>query len=714
MSKYFIKALPVWGEGLEKEKNITLGLYKKISSKSGKATLSVATSGVYKVFVNGEFVYFGPARCAHGYFRVDNVPLELNIGENHIAIEVVGYYINSFYITRQSGFIQAELIENTDVLAATGKIPFEMVRLTERIRKVQRYSLQRTFAEGYDLSEDFCAWRCGEFKKNALKIDSIITEEKKLIDRNLPLNCFTKVLPEFKVSYGTVNSGVNPESYKKDRSLVNIVDSNNGYLDGYRESELELHLSDEVQEFSIVEKHTENVRYSGVSELHTDEFEIISFPCEKTGLITVNIECFQKGSVYFIVDEILDSNGDVDPLRMECCNVIKLNTECGSYQFMAAEPMSFKYLKILCSKGSYIFKNVHITELVCPKPIINNYKSKDSELNKILAAARETFIQNSFDIFTDCPSRERAGWLCDSYFLGIAERELTGDNLIERNFLENYMLPDSFENIPHGMVSMCYPSDQDGGGFIPNWALWLILELEIYSKHFDASKELVKKFKKRVYDILDWFKAYENNDGLVERLPGWVFVEWSMANQFVQDINYPTNMMYARALEAAANLYDDSCLSDKAEKLKNLVRARSYDGEFFVDNDVYCDGVPAKTTNRTETCQYYAFFTGIANPELYPELWNKLVNSFGPDRKNSGAYSDIYPSNAFIGNILRLTLLGQNGCFKQLIKEIKGYYLYMAETTGTLWEHIDTCASCNHGFASYIAYLIRMAEEGMN
>ena len=59
----------------------------------------------------------------------------------------------------------------------------------------------------------------------------------------------------------------------------------------------------------------------------------------------------------------------------------------------------------------------------------------------------ETFAQNSFDIFTDCPTRERAGWLCDSFFLGRAEYEFTGTNLIERSFLENYMLPDGFENI---------------------------------------------------------------------------------------------------------------------------------------------------------------------------------------------------------------------------------------------------------------------------
>lgn len=33
---------------------------------------------------------------------------------------------------------------------------------------------------------------------------------------------------------------------------------------------------------------------------------------------------------------------------------------------------------------------------------------------------------------------------------------------------------------------------------------------------------------------------------------------------------------------------------------------------------------------------------------------------------------------------------------------MKGYFLGMAERTGTLWEHCDERASCNHGFASHI------------
>jgi len=38
--------------------------------------------------------------------------------------------------------------------------------------------------------------------------------------------------------------------------------------------------------------------------------------------------------------------------------------------------------------------------------------------------------------------------------------------------------------------------------------------------------------------------------------------------------------------------------------------------------------------------------------------------------------------------------------------ELADFFLYMAERTGTLWEHTGTSASCNHGFASHIAHCL--------
>ena len=90
-------------------------------------------------------------------------------------------------------------------------------------------------------------------------------------------------------------------------------------------------------------------------------------------------------------------------------------------------------------------------------------------------------------------------------------------------------------------------------------------------------------------------------------------------------------------------------------------------------------------------------------PKTHPELWKTLVEDFGPKRKETGRYPKIWPSNAFIGNYLRLECLSREGHSSQILDETRSFFLYMAEMTGTLWEHISTAASCNHGFASHVA-----------
>ena len=49
---------------------------------------------------------------------------------------------------------------------------------------------------------------------------------------------------------------------------------------------------------------------------------------------------------------------------------------------------------------------------------------------------------NTLDIFTDCPQRERGGWLCDSDLTARGAAMLFGDYAVEKDFIENFMLTD--------------------------------------------------------------------------------------------------------------------------------------------------------------------------------------------------------------------------------------------------------------------------------
>ena len=211
--------------------------------------------------------------------------------------------------------------------------------------------------------------------------------------------------------------------------------------------------------------------------------------------------------------------------------------------------------------------------------------------------------------------------------------------------------------------------------------------------------------------MLEYFRRFENEDGLLERLDGWNFVEWSQANHLTKDVNYPTNMLYSAALRATADLYGLEDLRSKADSILQTVRQQSFDGQFFVDNAVRQDGKLVLSGERTEVCQYYAFFFGAATPSTHPQLLETLVEDFGPNRAQTGKWPEIYPANAFIGNYLRLDILVQLGYHDTVRENIEGYFLYMAEQTGTLWENVGASASCNHGFASYVLYWLDRLER---
>jgi len=232
--------------------------------------------------------------------------------------------------------------------------------------------------------------------------------------------------------------------------------------------------------------------------------------------------------------------------------------------------------------------------------------------------------------------------------------------------------------------------------------MWYLLELKEYLDR-SGDRDLIDELHPKMQTLCEYFEKYENADGLLQNLDGWVFVEWSFCNQLVQNVNYPTNMLYYKFLTTMYELYGDEKHKDKAIKLRETIRRESRIGIFFGDNSVFNEeNKLVLSGERTETCQYYAFFMGVATIEEDEELWNTLVRDFGFARKNTGKWPEIHPSNAFMGNYLRLELLSYEKIYDKLEADIVGYFDYMAKRTGTLWEHDNVKASCNHGFASHV------------
>ncbi|MCY2988935.1 MAG: hypothetical protein NTY19_13850 [Planctomycetota bacterium] len=705
-ARVFRSAQPVWPTGREAELNLLVGFRAVLAAPPLKhAVLRVAASTLYRARVNGEFLGHGPARGPHGYYRVDEWDLsgKLVAGQNVVALEVAGYNCNSYYLLDQPSFLQAEVVADGKVLASTAGegVPFTAAVLEHRVQKVQRYSFQRPFIEYYRLQPGTDRW-LREPAAPWSVVECRVQPEKKLLPRHVLAPEFAVIRPVRHVAQGRTERQQTVPSLWKDRSLVQIGPK----LKGYPESELVVVPSTELQHLTSAQTAAIDQPYRPEEQLELPEhtYHILDLGANLTGFLGARITCSKKTRLALVFDEVL-SGTDVDFKRLGCVNAVSYELEPGDYQVESLEPYTLRYLKLIGRAGACEVRDVTLRE--CAHPAIQQaqFACSDPRLARLFAAGALTFRQNALDIFMDCPSRERAGWLCDSFFTARSACDLTGTTRIERNFFENYLLPERFEHLPDGMLPMCYPADHNDGVFIPNWALWFVVQLEEYAAR-NGERTIVEGLRAKVLRLMEFFQQYENSDGLLEKLPSWVFVEWSKANAFVQDVNYPSNMLYAAALSTAGRIYGVPELSAKAERIRETIRRQSFDGQFFVDNAVRRDGQLKVTQNRSEVCQYFAFFFGAASPQSHAELWNILCQQFGPDRVQTKAFPEVHVANSFVGNMLRMELLSRGGRKQQILDESIAYLSYMAERTGTLWENVGADASCNHGFASHIVHTL--------
>lgn len=698
-----MQSTPVWVRALYNEMNVTLTFLKTVTL-GDKPEIQLAASSLYRIFVNGELIGYGPARAAHGFSRIDRYSLAKWAGETVvIAVDVHSAQVNSFYVVDEKPFFMADILDGTRVIATAED--FTAYPRTDRLQKVRRFSFQRTFMESYRMHTDpYSLYRGDTTGFAAAQTTTVPANE--LLPRHVHYPTLETVPYAALVEHGKVGIDADARLWQ-DRSYLGIDDVK---FKGYAPEELEEDAGEEVSRMTY--------RRDGENALSLvgPAYQIFDFSRTVTGFFSLDVTVKKAAVVYILFDELTfarDGGTIVDPFRNTCCNVLKYTLAPGRYRLLSMEANTARYANVVTTAGEVAIHAFGMVSYENPDAKRFQYDYHDAELNKIVAAAVNTFAQNAVDVLTDCPSRERAGWLCDSYFSSRAEALFTGESRVERNFLENYAMCPQSPFLPAGMIPMCYPSDHNDGVYIPNWTMWYILELRNYVNR-TGDNEMAVLSRDKVYGLVEFFDRYVNADGLLENLESWVFIEWSRCNDkdFIAGVNYPSNMLWAAALDAAADLYNDAALRERAAKMRAVIREQSWNGTFFEDNAIRGEnGELQKAGHTSETCQYYAFYFGVASRDTDPALFETMLTKFGPKRDDTVVYPTVYRSNAIVGNYLRLELLMNYGYRAEVLSECRDFFTRMAEMTGTLWEHSQLSCSLNHGFASMAAvYIDRCAK----
>lgn len=689
----------VWAEGQKNQMNRAFAFVLDLGKKQmGEICLSAASC--YKVIADGKLMGFGPNRTAHGYARAAVYPFNAQ----YITVEVQSHFVPNFCWVKREPFFACVL--KTESGKEYFAEDFNCFALSDRVQKVRRYSFQRGFCETYINEKDRTALY---FCKPQNAFPRVKTEKAEL-PHLLPSETLNPALSEI-FAEKVIDSGyckTSPEIavyVDRTETLIGTV------IEGFKRGEWQDFSTDEIS----------RITYLSGAKSGDYAYETLDFSRIVTGIVEVEIIAGNAGEVFFAFDEILSDEKlkTIKPFRGDTANVFKWTVKkAGIYNLSAFEPYAFRYANVITSAG--VKANVKVRAYENPEAGKMLFECDDKKIERIMEAARHTFAHNAVDLLTDCPSRERAGWLSDSFFSSVAERVFTGDNKVERAFLQNYILADKSGH-PKGMIPRCYPADYyEEDGFIPNWSLWYILEIYKYFTQYGYD-ETVEKSRANVEGILNYFVDFENEFGVLEDLKGWIFVEWSAANNsdHINGINVPSNACYYASLLAAAKVYGIKGLKEKAEKVKDYLLKNAYVDGFFVDNLIRNEkGDIIPTENYTETCQYYMFFFKCADKHTHKELFDKMLNEYGKsDSSASGGNpvkKQLTPSNMIYGVYMRLELLMREQKRVELLNECVRYFYDMTQKTGTLWENNTASASCDHGFASYVSRFIIYALFGFD
>lgn len=666
-----------WIDNIDR-KNYEICLTTRVG-QAKEASIAVIAKYTYNLFINGAFVCYGPARTADGYARIDRIDISrfLTQAENVISLYCLSVETKTLCFAAGASFLGCELTLDGRTVDARA---FSCYLMNDRVDRVERMSAQRGYVEVYEQSADRTAFAdCKSVRLSPRKTPQ-------LLERRVPFSRNERVSgTEFARGCVTFD---NPHPWGA--CLVNFLsDCTDG--DFYPLKDCRTVLYRELEQMRFHPNAAGKCRY-------------ISYDLGQTysGKIEIRLNVAQDTNLWVTYDDLL-TDGCVFFGREQIIHGLKWTLKKGNYTLHSAEVYAMRYLSLIFDGNAAA---IRVSVITVENPAWKEVSFADAKLAQIYRAAQRTFRQNAYDLYTDCPSRERAGWLCDSYFTAKAERFFTGDNSVERNFLENYLLYDGAA-FPHkGILPSCFPSvPKHPNDFIPNWILWFLVELgDFVARTGDLAFAL--RFRDKITDILAYFRAFENEYGFLENLQGWVFLEWSKANDFMDGVNFPSNMLYYGALRSAGTLLDDRQLLEKASALREAIRAFSFDGDYFYDNALRTGTTLTRTEYISETCQYFAAFFDIApDRDAFVE---KLAEKFSPFAAPQDPFC---PSPMFIGYVLRLSLLFDAGAYRQLLAECREKFLPMAERTGTIWEFFDESASCNHGFGSIVGYFVAEAEE---
>lgn len=377
----------------------------------------------------------------------------------------------------------------------------------------------------------------------------------------------------------------------------------------------------------------------------------------------------------------------------------------GMEEFMPAFTYhGFQYVEVNADPSIQIgidnIEGVVVHSLVHP---IGTFECSNKLLNTIYDNCKRSYLSNLFGIPTDCPHREKNGWMADGYMV----QEAGMLNYDSRNIYEKWVndMVDAQEvngDIP-GVVPTSWNWDSDWAG--PIWDAALFLVPDLLYKYYGDIKPYASIYatSKKYLNFIE--KAKDHRGLLTQGLGDWLYYQSITPVDFMTSCYLYKDYLIMEKMSGLLHKGEEDYYREKAEKMKELINKY-----FFHPDSAYY-------ANKTQLSFALPLYMGIVPKQYEQKVVAHLAETI---RKNE--YSLDF---GFIGSAVVPQVLSDYGyddvMYKLATQKTMPSYGYWIEhwKATTLFESWDVNknigdASLNHPSMGSISAWMMKSLAGIN
>jgi hypothetical protein len=718
-------------------KNLFVFFRKKFDQPGGvnKAVALISADSRYKLYLNGQYVARGPARCDQiwQYYDECDIAPFLRSGTNVIAA-VVHYYgeRTGWCVPGRPGFLFECSLETAGGASSLVKsdATWKSLQAPMWSQDVPRVNDSLGFVEIYDARRDIEGWNLPEFDDaqwRKVQIISPISGDQpplnspypweNLVPRDIPMSLEEEVAPVAVTMIGEVQNlapGTAPTMAHQ----------------------MSLETPGPLKYCTVEDANSLTQKAGGAAVVRTTPqgesvgsgvVLVLDFGREVTGYPRLELEGVEGGIVDMGVSEGL-TDGRVTPTHngLHCNRYVMKN---GPQRWEACEWDGFRFLQLTirnCPRPVTLHK-VALNFTSYPVGGRGAFESSDPMLTRIWEASRYTLQLCMQDGYTADVNREQRQWLGDAYVETKVNYAAFGDTKLAARLLRQIAQSQRSD----GIIMMFYPGDGQGGILnlfnIKDFVLlWINTFWEYY--RFTGDEGLVRELYPYAVRALEWFEKRVDGRGLLSNIPLWIFGDWAPLDR--RDHNTILNALFYNALRETAQmaaLVEEEAVRHRYEELAGCIKAAINEHLWDERRGVYVDSdaggvLSGRVSQQTNSlCLLY----DIASPDKRPGI---LAYIFNPQRLERAAAESlpeapdsthharepqasipehdekVVQASPFFMHWVNMALAhaGEYDRMVQLLRDLWGAMIEAGATT--LWETWSRSASQCHAWSTTPAY----------